>query len=319
MTARHRGGTAWAIVNPAAARGRAGERWPELSGRLRQSGVDFTACVTCGPGDGIRCARMAVAHGADLLVVVGGDGTLNEVVNGCLDATPAPGRSPPRLALWPVGTGVDFARGLGIGGDEAALAALLRGVPRAVDVGRVTFRDEAGDLAERAFINVADLGLGPETSRRIARGPNWFSPGAYFAGALASIAAYRPTRVRLTVDGEPAYHGDAGLVAVANGRYFGGGMKVAPHARLDDGLFDVFLLEHTSRRVLATELLPRVYRGTHPRHPAVHFYRGGAVTIDADTPFPLELDGEVVGVTPATLTVAQRAQWVLAPPAGPTG
>ena len=318
MAARHRAGSAWAIVNPAAANGRAGERWPALGDRLRRAGVDVTPCVTCGPGDGLRCARMAVAHGADLLVVVGGDGTLNEVVNGCLDATPAPGQPPPRLALWPVGTGADFARGLGIGDDEAALAALLRGVPRAVDVGRVTFREETGDQAKRAFVNVADLGLGPETSRRIARGPIRFGPGAYSAGALASIAAYRPTRVRLTVDGEPAYHGDAGLVAVANGRYFGGGMRIAPHARLDDGLFDIFLLEHTSRRVLATELLPRVYRGAHPRHPAVHFYRGGAVTIEADTPFPLELDGEVIGATPATLTIAQQALQVLAPPAGPT-
>src|SRR3712207_2293266 len=108
MAARHRAGTVWAIVNPAAANGRAGERWPEVSGRLRRAGVDFTACVTCGPGDGTRCARMAVAHGADLLVVVGGDGTLSEVVNGCLATTPEPGEPSParRLALWPVGTGV---------------------------------------------------------------------------------------------------------------------------------------------------------------------------------------------------------------------
>jgi YegS/Rv2252/BmrU family lipid kinase len=316
MAARHRAGTVWAIVNPAAANGRAGERWPALGGRLRQAGVDLTACVTCGPGDGIRCARMAVAHGAGLLVVVGGDGTLNEVVNGCLDATSAPGQPPPRVALWPVGTGADFARGFGIGGDEEALAAVLRGVPHPVDIGRATFRDEAGNLAERAFVNVADLGLGPETSRRIARGASWFGPGAYFSGALASIAAYRPTRVRLTVDGEVAYQGDAGLVAVANGRYFGGGMRIAPHARLDDGLFDVFLLEHTSRRVLATELLPLVYRGAHPRHPAVHFYRGGAVTIEAGAPFPLELDGEVIGATPVAVTLLPQALQVMAPPSG---
>ena len=319
MAARHRAGTAWAIVNAAAAKGRAGECWPELGGRLRRAGLDLTPCVTCGPGDGRRCARMAVAHGADLLIVVGGDGTLNEVVNGALDATPGPGRPPPQLALWPVGTGTDFARGLGIGGDEEALAALLRGVSRPVDVGRATFRDEAGNPTERAFVNVADLGLGPETSRRIARGPRWFGPGAYFAGALASIAACRPARVRLTVDGEVAYHGDAGLVAVANGRYFGGGMRVAPHARLDDGQFDIFLLEHTSRRVLAIELLPLVYRGAHPRHRAVHFYRGGAVAIEADTPFPLELDGEVVGATPATMAVAPRALQVLVPSSGRTG
>jgi diacylglycerol kinase (ATP) len=108
-------------------------------------------------------------------------------------------------------------------------------------------------------------------------------------------------------------------VAVANGRYFGGGMKIAPHARLDDGLLDILLLEHTSRRVLATELLPLVYRGAHPRHPAVHFYRGGAVSIEAGAPFPLELDGEVVGATPVTLAVARRALQVLAPPSSPTG
>ncbi len=305
----------WAIVNPAAGNGRTGREWPALSARLRNAGVAFTPCVTCGPGDAAVCARNALRDGAETLIVVGGDGTLSEVVDGCFgDGRPlGPG---PTLALLPWGTGADFARGLGIG-RKRAIETLLRGAPRPIDAGHVRYHgegDEAGAERERHFINIADCGLGYETNRAIARGPKALGgPLAYLYGALSSIARYAPAVVRVAVDGQPVYSGPSAIVGVANGPYFGGGMHAAPKARHDDGLFDVFVLEGVTRRVLAGDLLPKVYRGAHLLHPALHFFRGTSVTVDADRPFRLQLDGDAVGDAPARFTLLPRALRVLTP------
>jgi YegS/Rv2252/BmrU family lipid kinase len=314
MTARLPGAV-WAIVNPAAGNGRAGRQWPALAERLRAAGIAFTPCVTCGPGDATRCAGWAVAAGAETIVVVGGDGTLNEVVNGCLaDGCGGEAGARPALALLPVGTGADFARGLGIG-RETMFDALLRGRARAVDVGRVAFRDAAGAERERHFINIADLGLGYQTNLAVRRAPRALGPAAYLYGALASIARYRPVEARVVVDGQPAYDGPVAIVGVANGPFFGGGMHAAPKARHDDGLLDVLVLEGVSRRALIADLLPRVYRGAHLRHPAVHFFRGEAVAVEAATPLMLQADGEGVGGAPARFSVLPRALRVLTPDA----
>lgn len=244
-------GRTWAIVNPAAGGGRAGREWPALAAALRRAGAAFTQCVTCGPGDGVRCAAAAVRDGAELLVAVGGDGTLGEVATGCFLAGAA---HVPRLALLPVGTGADFARCLGIT-RATALAAIVAGRPRAVDVGRARFLAPDGATGERYFLNVADLGLGPRASLAIRRGPRRLGPVAYLYGALAGIAAYALEDVRVAVDGAPVFAGPAGLVAVANGAFFGGGMRLAPGARPDDGVFDVLTLAGTTP--IAIDLLPR--------------------------------------------------------------
>jgi diacylglycerol kinase (ATP) len=308
---RSAGGT-WVILNPAAGQGRAERLWPGMAGRVRALGVSFTQAVTCGPGDAIELARQAVEAGAARIVVAGGDGTLNEVVNGCVRAR-VEGTRLPELALLPIGTGTDFARGLGIGSVEEALAALQGGHARPIDLGVVRYCDEAGRERERAFINVADFGLGPVVSDHIAHGSRWLGQAAYLYGALRAIAGYRQAEVRLTVDDVLTYAGPSGILAVGNGRYFGGGMAITPKARPDDGLLDVVVLGATDRRELAGGLLPRVYRGTHLRHPAVHLARGSRVTIEAMPPLPLEVDGEVVGTTPASFTLLSYRVDVLVP------
>ncbi len=309
---RYTAANTWAIVNPAAGNGRTGREWPALSARLLDAGVEFTPCVTCGPGDATVCARSALRDGAETLIVVGGDGTLSEVVDGCF-GNDHPAGSGPTLALLPSGTGTDFARGLGISG-KVAIDVLLRGTARPVDVGRVAFHDDAGARRERHFINIADCGLGYETNLAIARGPKALGGTlAYLYGALSSIARYTPTVARVGVDGQPVYNGPSAIVGVANGPFFGGGMHAAPKARHDDGLFDVLVLEGVPRRVLIADLLPKVYRGAHLRHPAVHFFRGATVTVEADGPFLLQVDGDGVGDAPARFTLLPRALLVLTP------
>ena len=213
----------------------------------------------------------------------------------------AAGQAVPLVVPMPLGTGADCARGLGIGTPERALAALTGGTVRSLDVALARFADGRGGTTTRAFVNVADCGLGPRATAERARGARLPGGAAYLRGALGAIAAYSSPPVRVTIDGALAYEGRSGLLAVANGRFFGGGMAIAPDARPDDGLLDVIILAHTDRRALLTELLPRVYRGTHLRHPAVHARRGAVVAIATAAgvpPLAVELDGEIVGVTP---------------------
>jgi diacylglycerol kinase (ATP) len=301
------------ILNPAAGNGRAEREWPALAEKLRAAGITFKQMVTCGPGDATLLAQQAVAEGAERLIVVGGDGTLNEAVNGCLDDAGGVAQGAPELALVPLGTGSDFARGLGIPGGAAAIEVLLHGHPQPLDLGLATYRDAQGREVTRAFANVADFGLGPETSALIALGSTRLGPAAYFLGALQAIAAFTPTPIRVEVDGATVYDGPSGMAVVANGSYFGGGMQVAPHAQPDDGEFEILVLDCVGRRTLVTDILPRIYRGTHIHHMAVHQARGRTVTIDATTPFPLELDGEIVGATPARFTLLPGALRVLVP------
>lgn len=301
------------ILNPAAGNGRAGREWPGLARRLRAAGIDFRQLVTCGPGDATLLARLAVDEGAARLIVVGGDGTINEAVNGIREAVAAGVDEAPVVALIPLGTGSDLARGLGLPNDTAAIETLRHGSVRAIDLGTVTFRDADGQEATRLFANVADFGLGPVTSQLIAQGSKRLGPAAYLYGALSAIAGYAPTAIRITVDGTTLYDGPSGMAVVANGTYFGGGMHVAPRARLDDSLFDVLVLGSTNRRALVSSILPRVYRGAHLGHPAIAHTVGRTVTIDAAKPFPLELDGEIVGTTPAQFTLLPGTLRLLSP------
>ena len=303
----------WLILNPAAGKGRAERAWPAIAARLHSCGIRFTQAVTCGPGDATRLAQQALAAGTTRLIVAGGDGTLNEVVNG-LAAAQNVQKNLPTLALLPLGTGTDFARGHGIRTPDDTLLALQHGQRRPLDLGFARFRDPSGAEQERAFVNVADCGLGPVASGQIARVDRRLGAGAYLYGALRAIAAYAPVPTRITVDDHLVYDAPCGLLAIGNSRYFGGGMRITPLASTDDGLLDVVILGASDRRTLVSELLPRVYRGTHLRHPAVHFARGTTITVEATPPLPLELDGEIVGMTPARFTLLPTQLTLFTPP-----
>lgn len=302
----------WLILNPAAGKGRAERAWPTVAAQLGARGIRFTQAVTCGPGDATLLTQQALIAGATQLIVAGGDGTLNEVVNG-LAAAQIAKTNLPKLALLPLGTGTDFARGHGIRSLDDALTTLQYGQLRALDLGVARFHDPRGAEEERAFVNVADFGLGPRASQQIARVDRRLGSGAYLYGALRAIAAYAPVSTRVTVDDHLVYDASCGLLAIGNSRYFGGGMRITPLARTDDGLLDVVILGATDRRTLVSELLPSVYRGSHLRHPAVHFARGTTITVDATPPLPLELDGEIVGTTPARFTLLSAQLSLITP------
>ena len=248
--------------------------------------------------------------GATRLVVVGGDGSVNEVVNGVVEANGV------ELAVIPRGTGWDFVRTFGIPRDlDAAIDVALQGPVREIDVGAVTYRTWAGGEARSYFANVASAGI----SGAIARRANDTSKAlggkiSYYWATLAVFVGWKTGTMRVTVDGEER-EGRMIDAMICNGRFLGGGMMMCPEAEPDDGVFDVLLIGDVTKRDLAF-VLPKTYRGKHLPHPRLELLRGRAVTVDADRPLPIELDGEQPGTTPARFENVPRALRLRVPASG---
>jgi YegS/Rv2252/BmrU family lipid kinase len=236
-----------------------------------------------------------------LLVVVGGDGTVNEVVNGLA------GREGPELAVIPRGTGRDFVRTYGIPHKlDDALRTVRDGRAREIDVGRARFRSWQGEPAEWYFANIASAGM----SGAIAKRANETSKAlggkvSYFWATFAVFSRWRTSELTVTVGAETR-RARMHDVVVANGRYFGGGMMICPEAEPDDGVFDVLLIGNLTKRDLLLTL-PKTYRGKHLPHPKAELLRGPTVEIEAPEPLPVELDGEQPGTTPARFEIIPRA------------
>lgn len=286
---------AFAVVNPAAGGGAAARAWPRLADRLVRGGVDVTSAVTAASGDATRLAGRAAGDGHDLVIAVGGDGTVNEVVNGLLVS----GASRVTLGVLPAGRGRDVCRNLGIPRDlDRAVDRVVHGSDVAVDVGVVDFGDRV-----RFFLGATGAGFDADVARRTQRhrGPATL---AYIAGVIEAVASLRPALV--TVTGAFEWTGRATAVVVANGAFVGGGMKIAPGADPADGALDVVVLGDVGRLELL-RWLPSVYRGDHVRHPRVVTARATEVRISAPTPLPVHVDGEPAGSTPIVVSVRPGA------------
>jgi diacylglycerol kinase (ATP) len=252
------------------------------------------------PGQLAEAAREAQGS---LLVVIGGDGTVNEVVNGAAERDA-------EIAVLPCGTGQDFGRTHGIPGrfDEAVRVA-LGGDTRTIDLGRVEL--EGG--TSRFFANVGSAGMSGSVARRANSMTKAFGGRATFFYALTrEFLAWQNTRVVVELDGGVRREGAMHDVIVANGRYHGGGMKLAPDAEPDDGAFDVVLIGDVSKVDFLTTA-PKLYKGKHVGHPKVEVVRAARVEVDAAEHLPIELDGEQVGTTPATFEVVPGAVRVRVP------
>jgi diacylglycerol kinase (ATP) len=239
--------------------------------------------------------------------VVGGDGSVNEVVNGIA------GRDGVELAMIPRGTGWDFARSLGLPRNVDKAVAIATGGPvRTIDLGRVTYRPWAGGEAQSLFANVASVGMSGAIAQRANDATKALGGKvSYVWATFAVFARWSNTEVEVVIDGQTR-RARMHDVVVANGPFFGGGMKICPEAMPDDGVFDVLLIgDLTKRDLLLT--LPKTFRGTHLPHPKAELIRGACVSIDAPGPLPIELDGEQPGTTPATFEVVPQALRVRVP------
>lgn len=237
-----------------------------------------------------------------MVVAVGGDGTINEVVNGIASTGAFPDAA---LALLPTGSGNDLCRTLGISGDPLSMVlSLSSGDYRMLDV---------GVMEDRYFLNICGVGFDAEVANAVNQGFRWLKgTWAYLAGVLKTLMSFRPLPLDLTLDG---YHLQLKglMVAVANGAFFGSGIKIAPRAKIDDGLFDVCVVGELGRLELL-RLLPLTYSGRHEGHPSVHFFRAREVTVSSpERRLYIQGDGELLGETPVAFHLKKQAIRVLVP------
>jgi diacylglycerol kinase (ATP) len=297
------------LVNPASGNGATGKRWPELAHRAAQLGLAGETLFSERPGHLIELAEQAARQGADLVVAVGGDGTLNETVNGLMRAG-----TQTELATIPLGTGMDFVRTYGIPTKfEAAVRTAVEGVTRTIDVGRVSYREWSGADGERYFANVGSVGMSAAVAQR-ANGMSKVLGGrvTFFYALTRVFFEWQNTDVCVDLDDGTRREGRMHDVIVANGQWHGGAMRLAPEALPDDGVFDIVLIGDVTKRDFITTS-PKLYKGTYLAHPKIDLLRSSAVGVDAPERLPIELDGEQVGTTPARFEVVPAALRVRVP------
>lgn len=291
------------IVNPIAGARRSARKWPQIMGLLKSLGLRFEHDLTEAPGHAIELAKSAVKAGYELVVSVGGDGTINEVVNGLHDAG---GTRDVMLGIISTGSGGDYIRTIGVPRHyKEACQRLMNPRKLAVDLGVVDYVGSGG-MARRLFVNFAGLGFDAEVVRATTqRFKALGSMPSYLMGLLTTFLFYQNRDVSLIVDRE-AEERRVCTVVMSNGKYGGGGMLVAPNADLTDGLLDVLIIDDLSKLDLLRSL-PRVYRGTHLTHPKVTVKRAREIDIRPRQQMSLQADGELLGEAPARFYVLPAA------------
>jgi YegS/Rv2252/BmrU family lipid kinase len=303
------------IVNPASALGSTATAWPRIASELRSHFGPFQVSFTERAGDGLTLAAEAAERGVELIIACGGDGTISEVANGILNSGKMAS-----LGILPSGTGGDFRKTLGLSAHVRESARVLReGHTRQIDVGRVTFIGENGTHQSRYFLGVASFGMSAQVVKSVKNEESQASPGqgaAWYGGRLSyGVAMLREalrspaTGVVVQLEDEQERYLKVAALCVANARYFGGGMKIAPKASLDDGKFDIIAIGDLGAFKILTNA-PRIYTGAHLSMQQVEYTlakRISARAADQACEVLLEVDGELPGRLPATFQVVPRA------------
>lgn len=297
------------LVNPAAGSGSASRRAPEVLRSFRDADVSTELFETRGPGDAARVVLASADAGFDCVAVIGGDGTFNEACQAFIDER-GEARPGPALGLIPSGTGGDFRKTFDLGtSTKEAVDRIVRSPARRVDLGLLEVTAPSGGTARRAFVNIMSFGLAGLTDRIVEAGPKWIGgTGAFYLGTVRGLFAYRNAPVRVRVDGEIFLEAPVVNVAVANGCYFGGGMKIAPAADVADGRFDVVAIGDLTRtQTLA--LTSHIYRGTHIGRPHISHTRGSVVEAEplGGGEVLVDMDGETPGRLPLRARLAAGA------------
>ncbi len=296
------------IVNPQSRGGATGRDWPALGAALRAHVGDFGTYYTRRPMEATELARHALERGADVVVAVGGDGTTNEVVNGFFDEAGELVRPGAALAVLPRGTGGDFLKTFEIDTSvEATAARLAWGEPRPFDVGRVHFHDLEGKPLVRHFANVASFGIsgvidGYVNQMRKSMGGKL----SFMLGSLKGLYRYRDQLCRFRLDDGPWEEASLTCLAIANGRYFGGGMKVAPLAQVDDGHFDITLWQGYGLWDFIRKG-KSLYDGSHVALEGTRTYKAKRVEAVCEEECLIDVDGEAPGRLPATFEILPSA------------
>lgn len=299
------------IVNPVSANGTTAKEWPQHEAALKTSGFSFDVAFTGFPEHATDLARHAIKQGYRTIVSVGGDGTMNEVLNGFFENGKLVDKTA-RLVVFSRGTGCDFIRTLGIKkGMEDLISVLQRNNEQKVDVGVSRFKNYDGTIKTRYFLNVSDIGIGGETTNRVNRHSKFLKGFlSFLLGAVATIILYRNKNFEVTIDDSIEIKGKMNSVIVANGRYFGGGMLVAPEASLTDGLFDILIFGNLGKPDLIRSF-PLIYSGRHLTHPKVKLYKGRKVKVLCREKALFEVDGEQPGTADAEFEILPGALHIM--------
>ena len=300
-----------AVVNPVA--GRRGRRglWPEIAAALGACGAILDICETSAERDAASLAGAFAQAGTDLVIAVGGDGTIGEAAAGILKSA----RPQVAFSIVPAGTGSDFARNFVLPAGPAAYAEhLLRAPARPVDAGLLTCEGEDGRALTRHFINIASLGVSGPIVRAVngaRRGRLLPGTPVFFLHSVSQLLRYRPRSVGVRLDGIDLFQGPVTAVAVSNGRWFGAGMQVAPAASLSDGLFDVVIIRGAPT-FSTLSVMNRIYSGAHIDHRLVSIHRARRVEVwptrqDRALAALIESDGEAPGRVPARFDILPGA------------
>ncbi len=307
------------IVNPKSASGATRDRWSQTASDLRAHFGPFSVAWTKGPGDGIDLAERAAESGRKFIIACGGDGTINEVANGILRSG-----EDVELGVLPSGTGGDFRRTLGMPlTNRDAADALRDGETRTIDAGKVTFLDLHGNKVERYFLNVSSFGLAASIIKRVksAKVFDWLPVESvrgranFAASTLREIVGMEPVLVRVKIDDRDQETLQTINFCIANARYFGGGMMIAPNAKINDGFLDVVNIGDISTAKILLNAYT-LYRGTHNDLPEVKSTTARKIEVsalDPSTEILLETDGELPGKLPATYEVVPDALRVRVP------
>lgn len=290
------------IANPRAGRGRAGHRLRQVAARLNAKGCDTRILETARRGHAEILAGEALDAGNRLIVAAGGDGTVHEVVNALAERPNRMGEA--EIALLPIGSGCDFARMFSIPSIPLEqVEYLIGGNTRSIDLARIDFETPHGSRI-RHFVNIAEIGLGGDNVRRADGLPRWLGGSRYAIAFWITLARYRPQSISVHA-GHDHFEGRCLTVTVANGQFFGGGMWISPHSDPGDGVLDVQI--STGQKRQAVTVIPKVYRGTHLPDRNIMQTAAAAIHVDAEFPAPIEADGEVLGTTPADISVVAGA------------
>ena len=307
------------IVNPRSASGSTMDKWATTVSELRAHFGPFSVEFTKAPGDAIDIAETAANAGRKFIVACGGDGTINEVANGILRSG-----SDAELGVLPSGTGGDFRRTLGLPlSTREAAVALRNGETKTIDVGRVTFQGFDGEATSRYFVNVSSFGLAAHVIKRVksTKAFDWLPLDALRGKANFAVSAFHevldlnPDTVRISIDDGPEKTLQTIVFCVANSRFFGGGMMIAPDAKLNDGFLDIVNIGDISTAKVIRKGYT-LYRGTHHKLDEVNIATARKIAVAASDPsneILIETDGELPGKLPATFEIVPAALRVRVP------
>ena len=293
------------IVNPAASGGKTAQIWPKKSMYFKKEFSIFDEVYTEKAGEAVEIARKAVEENYEYIMSVGGDGTVNEIINGMLSAKN--GAQKTKLIIYPLGTGSDLSRTLNLPHNVEEFISLIRKENiKNIKVIEARFLSNQQQRTKRYFLNIADFGMGAEVAKKLNQSSKKIDGSlSYLVKIFQTLFNYQNKEITVAADDKLLYQGSVNTVIIANGNYFGGGIKIAPEADLFSDKLNLVLLKDFSKVGIILNLI-KGYRGNHLDHYLVESYLVENIKIKAAEKVELELDGESVGRTDAEFKIAKK-------------